>query len=460
VKHIAVAFLLFGVTVWAQEMPDTSLQDLGVEPALVTQPEYEGPALLNRGGAPTVSGKAGLASLRPFITLNTIYDNGLAGTTDPLGRLSSAYGVESTFGLKINRSWKQSSLALDYRGAFRHYSRSTYYDGMDNDLQLTYKRQFTPRLSIQVDEGASRVQHPFSMPISTYYSSGLTTYDPTYSGLTVNELTDTPTTVLMSKARVVYQLSARLSASVAGNGFVVRRETPGLIGTSGYTASGDIAYRLSRYQTVAVEYYFGHFDFQNLYGQSDMHGIGVSYAVRLGRRWEASVTAGGMRVESLALGQVQLRPEIAQLLGRSYGISKRYYANYMPRFGAHLTRAFKHASVSAGYDRSVLPGNDLFRTSASESYNLGFSYAGLQRWRFDTGLGYTRYSALAQQALGRYHNVFGSAAFSYRLGKGLSAIGRVDGRRYSIQTANLERTYYRGQLGVAWSPGDYPLSLW
>jgi hypothetical protein len=460
VKHLAVAFLLLGVSVWAQDAPPTTLQDVDAEPAEAPpQPEYGGPAILTRGGTPSVSRSARLASLRPFITLNGIYDNGLSGTIDPLGRLSSAYGVESTFGLSARHEWQQSSLALDYRGAFRQYSQSTHYGGMDNNLQLSYQRQFSPRLSLLVDESASRSQHPFALPFSTYYNSGMYNYDPTYSGLTVNELVDTPTTVLMSRARMVYQRSARLSASFAGSGFVVRRETKGLVGTSGYMASSDVAYRLSRYQTISLDYSFSHFDFQNIFGQSDMHGVGISYAVRLGRRWEASVAAGGMRIESVSIGQVALDPQVALLLGRGFGLSKLYFVNYLPRLGAHLTRSFRYASLSLGYDRGVLPGNDVFRTSASEAANTGFSYFGLHRWRFDAGLGYTRYSALTQ-TLGRYHNYFGTANVAYQLGKGLSAVGRVDGRRYDIHTSDLNRTYYRAQLGVAWSPGDYPLALW
>ena len=458
-KHIAVAFLFLGVAVWAQDTQSTAIQDVDAEPVVAPQPEYGGPAILTRGGAPSVSRSGSLANLRPFVTLNGIYDSGLTGTTDPLGRLSSAYGVESTFGLSANHAWKRSSLALEYRGAFRHYSKNTYYDGMDNNLRLTYLREFSSRLSLQVDQSASRAQHPFSLPFSTYYSSGLYNYDPTYTGLAANDLVDAPTTVLMSRARMVYQYTARMSVSFAGSGFMVRRENQGLVGTSGYMASGDVAYRLSRYQTISFDYSFGHFDFQRIFGQSDMHGVGVNYSVRLGRRWEVSLAAGGMRVESLSLGKVALDPQVAQLLGQGYGISKRYFTNYLPRYGAHLTRAFRRASMSLGYDRSVLPGNDLFKTSVSESANAGFSYVGLHRWRFDAGVGYGQYSALTQ-SLGRYRNLFGSANFAYQLGKGVSAVGRFDGRRYAIQGTGLDRTYYRAQLGFAWSPGDYPLALW
>jgi hypothetical protein len=459
VKHVAVAFLLLGVSVWAQDAPPTALQDVDAEPAEAPQPEYGGPSILDRGSAPSVSRGTRLARLRPFVALNGIYDNGLSGTTGPLGTLSSAYGVESTFGLGALHEWQRSSLSLDYRGAFRHYSNSTLFDGMDNNLQLSYQRQFSSRLSLLVDQSGSRVQHPFGLPFSTYYSSGLYSYDPTYSGLAANELVDVPTTVLMSRARMVYQRSARMSFSFAGSGFVVRRDAKGLIGTSGYIASGDVAYRLSRYQTISFDYSFNHYDFQNIFGQSDMHGVGVNYAVRLGRRWEASVAAGGLRVESLSLGQVALDPLVAQLLGRGFGISKLYFTNYLPSFGAHLTRSFRHASLSLGYDRGVQPGNDVFRTSASESANTGFSYLGAHRWRFNAGAGYSRFSALTQ-TLGRFRSYYGSADVGYELGRGLSAIGRVDGRRYDVQASDLNRTYYRAQLGFAWSPGDYPLPSW
>jgi hypothetical protein len=459
VKHLAVALLLAGVSVWAQDAPPTTLQDVDEEPAAAPQPEYGGPSLLVRGGTASVSRSTVLATIRPFVSVSGIYDSGLTGTLDPLGGLSSAYGVETSFGLNANHDWKQGSLSLQYRGAFRHYSQSTYYDGMDNSLDLSYRRQFSPRFSIQVDEDASRSQHPFALPFSSYYSSGVYGYNPAYSGLSVNEMVDTPTTVLMSRMRAVYQQSARLSFSAGGSGFIVRRETKGLIGTSGYTATGDIAYRVSRYQTISVDYSFTHFDFQNVFGQSDMQGVGINYAIRIGRNWEASLAGGGVRVESLSVGQVALDPEIAKLLGQTYGLSKRYFSNYVPRFGAHVTRTFRYASLSLGYDRGVMPGNDLYRTSASESLSTGLSYSGLRRWKFNVGLGYTQYSALTQD-LGRYRNYFGSANVAYPLARGLSAVGRIDGRRYTIQSSQLDRTYYRVQMGFAWTPGDYPLAVW
>jgi hypothetical protein len=99
--------------------------------------EYAGPAVLARGGTASIGGPLSHVRLRPFLSLTGIYDSGLGNTiVTSQGAIPyvDAYGIQATFGASGVRNWKHSELELDYRGSFRHYSKQTYYDGMDNSL--------------------------------------------------------------------------------------------------------------------------------------------------------------------------------------------------------------------------------------------------------------------------------------------------------------------------------------
>jgi hypothetical protein len=363
------------------------------------------------------------------------------------------------FGVTGAHQFKKSVLSLDYRGSLRHYTQRSYYDGFDNSLMLAYDRRLTSRTSIMLGESATRSTRAFGLPMNAYYGGGLFGNDPTWSGLLTNELFDTPTTALMSTARLVHQRTARLSFSIGGNGFVVRRRSVALVGANGYHASGSVAYRLTRYQTIGFAYTFGHFDFQNRYGQSDMHGVALNYSARVGRRWEIGLAAGGYRIESQRLTQVPVDPFIAAILGQAYGVEKFHGVSYLPHFEARITRSFRHSTASLGYDRTVLAGNGLYTTASMESANAGFSWTGIRRVALQGGASYNRLSGITQQ-LGVYRGYSASGGFSTRLGRAVSMIGRIDGRRYSIHGTALSRTYYRATLGFGFTPGDIPLAIW
>lgn len=424
--------------------------------------DYGGPAILSRGGSARISQGGDFVNLRPFVTLNGIYDSGLAITTlDSEGKVPfhSAFGVESIFGVTGAHAWRTAALELDYRGSLRHYTENSYYDGFDNSLELAYKKRLSPRTSVVLGQNAAYYSRAFSLPISGFYNAGFNAYDPNFAGLTTNDLFDTPTLALLTSGRIVHQMTPRLSFSAGGNGFFVRRRSKELFGSNGATATGDVAYRLTRYQTISVGYSFTHFDFEKLYGQSDMHGVMAGYSVRIGRNWELALLAGAFRVESIRNTRVELDPVIAAILGQKFGIEKFYDVVYIPRYGAHLTRRFRRASATFGYDRTVLAGNGIYATSSYEIANFGLSYQGSRRLSIQAGANYTRYSSLTL-SIGRYRSYSGGVGFGYLLAKGLSLLGRIDQRHYEVQSSELNRAYYRATLGFGWSPSEYPLALW
>ncbi|HEX8985993.1 MAG TPA: hypothetical protein VF767_11185, partial [Bryobacteraceae bacterium] len=453
----------------AQDVPPAAPGDDQAGPPASSEPGYgdssvlggdDGPQVLSRGGGPSIGGPN--LRLRPFVTLNGVYDSGLATTSvNSHGNVPfvDAYGVETTFGATGSRNWAHSQLDLDYRGAFRHYTKQSYYDGMDNSLTLSLRHYLTARTYIRLDENAARYQRAFSLPLAGYYNTGFYSYDPSYSGMTTNNFFDSPTLALQSTGRIVHQRSARLSFSAGATGFLMQRRSQSLIGSSGYTVMGDVAYRLSRYQTIAFQYNFAHYSFRNSFGQSDMHGVSASYSVRARRNLEIAVLGGAIRVESLRLTRILFDPVVAALLGQSFGIEKFYGVAYMPRLGGRITQRFHYSDISLSYDRAVLAGNGVFTTSSYEMASIGYDYRAMRRASIQAGINYQRYSALTQN-LGRYRNYSAGVGFGYRLAKGFSLIGRADARRYQMTGSSLNRIYSRVVVGVGWSPADYPLALW
>ncbi|MGE5568202.1 MAG: hypothetical protein ACM3S5_04110 [Rhodospirillales bacterium] len=418
-------------------------------------PDYQGPAILSRGGAATV-GREELFTLRPYVSINGIYDTGLSTlSVDSTGEIpfSDGYGAEARVGVAGSHSWRNTLLDLDYRGSFRHYTQKTYYDGIDNSLNVAVRHHKSRKFIFELGQTAARYSRSFFLPAGF----GMP-YNPLGTSLTGNELFDTPTTVLMSTGRTIYQKSARLAFGGQGTGFLVRRRSEALAGATGFGAIGDITYRLSRFQTIGVDYSFNRFDYTGMFGSSDIHGIAFNYAARLSKRWEMALRIGGYRVESERLTRVALDPVLAKIFGQTTGIDIFHGVGYSPLAEIRLTRGFRRGSWTVAYGRAVVPGNGVYLTSNYDSASAGFTYNGWRRVSIQGGAAYSSYSSLSQ-TLGKYENYTAGGGASIKLNKFFSLITRVDGRRYNI-SESYSKTAYRATMGLAWSPGDYPLSIW
>jgi hypothetical protein len=459
--RLLILILLVGLAeiLPAQEPPaEAPAQEEAAPPS-----EYSGPALLSRHEGATVARGSELLRLRPFVSVNGIYDSGLLSVAvDQNGTLPNqrAWGEQLEFGVVGSHPWRRTRLDLDYRGSFNHYNRRTYYDGFNSSFLMSVTHQVSRRVTFQLGETFATYSRSMSLPgMSGAYGGPVPYPDPSYQGLVGNDIYDSRTNALMSTGRFTFQKSARLSFSGGGNAFFVRRRSAALAGVNGYGATGDVAYRLSRYQTIGLQYSYNQYDFTSLFGGSSMHGLAANYAVRLGRRWELALLGGGYRIEVLRVQQVQIDPVIAALLGRSYGLGILYKTRYAPNLGANLTRSFRRATLGFAYTRMVTPGNGVYLTSGSETESVNYSYVGFKRLNIGLSAGSTSYTALAQ-TLGKYRNYHAGGGFTYRLIRNLSLVQRTDGRKYQIGGTGFNRTGYRVSLGLAWSHGDIPLALW
>jgi hypothetical protein len=458
---VAVVFLL-SAPVWAQDAPDASQDQSGGDAAQQPESQYGGPSILSRGGVPSVLRGGDLARIVPFVSATADYNSDLGPyTLGPGGRpiYDAGFGVIGTVGVTGSHSWEHSVLDLDYRGTYRDYADFPEERGLDNSLDLAFSHQLSSRLSITLSEEFARTHSIESLPLGGLYSGGMPGYNSLYNALTANSLLTTPALASVSAARLVYQRTARLSFSVGASAIVAREQAQQTIGANGYIGSADLAYRVSRYQTLSVAYNFTHFTYLGQLGTTNMHGVVLGYSARLGRYWELQAAGGATRVASLRNVTVDLDPALAQLLGESVLFQKTNSVFYMPNGSLHLTRSFRHSSWMAGYDRSVVAGNGLYTTSGYETVASTYTYSGLRRLSLQAGAGYYRLSAMTQ-GLGNYRSFGASGGFGYRLAKGFSTVGRIDGRRYYVLNSLFDRNGYIATFGFSWNPGEYPLAIW
>jgi len=419
--------------------------------------EYRGPAILSRGLSALISPDRELLRLRPFVSARGVYDTGLAGiSVNEAGELvqQNALGVEADFGVTGQHAWRRTLLGLQYRGRLRHYSGHTYYDGFDNYLSLNLVHRTSARTTIVVSPGVASMSRGYFTPgISSAY------YSPELEALAGDEMFDNRVTAVIGSGRLIHQRTARTSISLGGTGFTARRRSAALVGVNGAQAQGDVAYRLSRHSTLGVDYSFLHYDFQRAYGSVDGHGVALNYSAQLGRHWTLRLRGGGFRLEVSRLQLVALDPVIASIIGRRVAVSTDYLMRYVPTFGADLSYRLRRGSVAFHYARSVSPGNGLYLTSDRETGGVSATYRGARRVSFHANVSVSQQRAMVQD-LGRYRSYGTDVGMNYLLGQGLSLSTSVGARKWGVRDSLYDRISYRFAVGLSYSPGEIPLSLW
>jgi hypothetical protein len=107
-----------------------------------------------------------------------------------------------------------------------------------------------------------------------------------------------------------------------------------------------------------------------------------------------------------------------------------------------------------------MPGNGVYLTSRTETAGGTLSYTGIRRWSFSGTGGYNSLGSLGQD-IKPYKTYTGGAGASFAMTHALHLIARYDARQQQIDFVNgFTRLSYRATLGIAFSPGDIPLSLW
>jgi hypothetical protein len=416
---------------------------------------YAGPSIISRDKSLIGERGGKLIDFRFYADITGVYDSGLTPlVVDPQGNVPSygAYGVEAGFGVVGSKTWVHDKLSVDYRGAYRDYTNHTYFNGTDQFLNLAYSHLLSRHITIDLKETAG----------TTSLANGAFNYTPLTNtdlfAVPVNELFDIRTNFVQSRVDLTWQKTARLSFGFGGEGFVVRRSSLALAGLNGYNARANAAYRITRRQTLSGNYEYTYFDFQRQFGYAKMQSGTLGYAFGVSRRWDFSMQAGGVRVESYGLNQVALDPAIAVIVGQSVAIVTYFRVLYVPMLEGRLIRRFDRSSFNVGYSMGVTPGDGVYLTSRQNVGSASYSYTGYRRLAANLSGSYGTMTAVGQ-TLGQLTNFQAGAGGTYKLGRALHLEMRYDFRHYTTQNSFYLKNSSRVTFGLAFSPGATPLAI-
>ena len=398
-------------------------------------------------------------SFRPFLEIAGVYDTGLTGVTvTPSGGIanSDSYGVEATAGISGAHSWKHTSLGLDYRGAYRHYTSQTFYDSSDQVLLLGLTHQFTRRVSMSLRESAGMFSGGFGLQGIPQTAQ----FDPSSNVTPTTDFYDNRTIYFTTGVNLIYQKGARLSFSFGGEGSLVRRRSTALYGVTVGQANADVQYRISRRSTLGATYRYTHYDYTGVLSDSDIHSAALTYATRLTRWWEISGYAGAARAESKFVRVVTLDPAIQALLGITTATALSYNVLYTPDVSVRISRTFRRGVLYGAASRGITPGNGLFLTSTATSLNGGYTFTGLRRWSFGANVAAERAKSFGN-VNGRYNTTTGGFSASRQVLGPLHFVASASVRKYSSPDfTNYNRPVYDFRAGLGFTPGDVPLRIW
>jgi hypothetical protein len=316
--------------------------------------------------------------------------------------------------------------------------------------------QLSRHVALTLDESAGLFSRNFGIPglAQTVPFDPSTTYAPT------TDFFDNRTEYLSTQANLVVQKTARLSFSLGGDGFLVRRKSSALYGVTGATAHADVQYRVSRRSTLGVNYSFTHFDFIGVLSSTDVHAVSGVYSVRLSRWLEFSGEGGFARAETKFIQNVPVDPAVAALIGTPEGTVVLDRIDHLAIFNARLSRTFPKGVAYISGGRGVTPGNGLFLTSIMTTAMAGYDYTGLRRWSLGVSAGYQSGRSIGN-VLGSYGGTSGTLSASRQIMHNVHGIVSFGARQYSSANfSSYSRLIYEARVGLGYSPGDIPLRIW
>lgn len=426
------------------------------EPEQQPEQQYEGPSILSRDRSLIGERGGKLLDFRFYGEVTGVYDSGLTPVVlQPVGGVPSIGTLGETIGFGVfgSRTRRRDKISLDYHGDYRHYTNNPFFDGSDQFLDLSYGRLLSRHITLDVKETAG------TTTLANGYFSYLPLTNTDLFAVPTNELFDNPTRFLQSRVNLTWQKTQRLSFNIGGDGFLVRRRSLALAGLNGYRIQGDVAYRLTRRQTVFANYSYSRFDYQNFFGNSTINLVGVGYALGLSRKWDFSSQAGAYVVHTLGLQTVLLDPAVAAIVGVPSATVTSARTLYAPMFDARLIRRFNRAALNIGYSNGPSTGNGVYLTSRRNVGTVNYSYVGYRRLTASVIASYGTLSAVGQN-LGQYSNFQSGGGMTYRFMRDTHLTARYDYRHYTTQNSIYSKDSNRVTLGIAYSPGDRPLAIW
>jgi len=419
---------------------------------------YTGPAVLSTAGSPIGKYLGQPISFRFFAGANATYNTDLTQpVTNEQGQLTKAngYGGIGQLGFFGVRNGAHDSLGVDFWAGYRAYAGTgrQRYNGADFRLRLNYARQVTMKTAVQLSARASTYGYSYgglSQSIVADPTPG--SADPAVDGF------DSRTNLVSGSAGVAHNLSRRWVATFSGGAFVNQRRSRSLISSRGFTASGSAAYSLNETTSIGGGYSFGYYFYPNRFGESWIHTFSFIFNRQLSPNWSMSSSAGVNRVTGERVESFQLDPVLAAIVGRSTTVQPVFIDRWGPAINVTFVRRFQSGSASIYYSRGISAGNSFFTASDRDRFGVRYSYTATDRLNFGCNAGYYRYDSLLQNN-SKFNNYGLGAGMNYRFTRSLHLTVGTTYWIGKVKNGNLDRNRVNAFIGITFSPGDRPLSL-
>jgi hypothetical protein len=159
------------------------------------------------------------------------------------------------------------------------------------------------------------------------------------------------------------------------------------------------------------------------------------------------------------LQNVTLDPAIAEILGQSTVVQAFAQTAYLPSFGAGLGANYRNWGILFNYDRTAFPSNGIFQTTFADMIGGNYSYTGIRKWNFGASGGANRMRSFGPN-LNPLTTYFAGSGITYSIADAWHLTARYDYRWVDSSQGTFGRNGSRALLGIAWSPGEIPLSRW
>jgi len=363
------------------------------------------------------------------------------------------YGLEVDGGVYGVHSWKRSQLALNYVGSYTRFVNYDAYNSTNHALSLGYTLQISRRLTLDLHDSAGALTYGTGQVADAASTDLNASFTPQV------RLFDTRTYYLQSGVSATWLQSARMSYTFGADAFLQDLKSTGLSNAWGYDINGSMRRRMSKTTTLGVVYSFSHFEFPEYFSTSNSNTFHGLYATSLGAFWTLSIEAGATLTQGQTLVSFTLNPVLAAIFGQStfQGISN--YQTVYPSGTVTLKRRFQRASLGFNYFRGVNSGNGAYNTARLDNAGAFISYTGLRKWNLGADGGYYTIKAVGQ-VQGSYSQYSAGAGITYSLGRDIHLAMRYDFRDQQIDLSNYKHSGSRVTIGLNFSPGNLPLSLW
>ena len=421
------------------------------------QGSYQGPGISSPGVGDIGSRSGEQVALRYYIGVSGVADTTNApfevDSKGNLLRVPALYGVELIGGVYGVHSWKRSQLALDYVGGYTRYLNYDAYNSTNHAVTIGYTNQLSRRLRLDLREAAGSLTYGTGQVANAASSELNSSFTPAI------RLFDTRTYYFQSTASATYLQSARMSYTAGVTGYFQNLKSTGLVNGWGASVNGSVMRRLSKSSTLGGTYVYSRFEYPGLSSSSNSHTFQALYATGFGRSWTLSIEAGATLSQGKSLFSLTLDPVLAAIFGQSTIPAISSFRTLYPSGTATLKRQFRRALLGFNYHRGVNSGNGAYNTGRMDNATAFLSYTGIRKLNLGVDGGYFTTKSIGQN-LGSYSQYSGGAGLNYGLGRSMHLSLRYDYRDQQIDISNYKNTGFRASVGLNFSPGNLPLSLW